>query len=314
MSVKLLLLAALAAGSGCHLTAGPSEPPAHAPAYIIVAGETVPVPFRVVSFIDAQGYSALREHCWFAKQRRLPRRPAPGCNTPKRYGARTTEGMGRRTAARVLANGWDRRSLGERIDLFVLHYDVCSSSRRCFEVLHDVRGLSCHFLLDLDGTLYQTLDLSLRARHAGSVNNRSIGIEIAHIGAYTDGEVLGRFYHPGADGYVWLEVPKEYGPPPGGPFRPARPGLIRGKIHGQELIMPDYTEAQYATLRALTKSLSGIFPRVRRRAPRDADGTVRSTVLAPERLAAFNGVVGHYHLTRSKIDPGPALDWDRILK
>ena len=78
--------------------------------------------------------------------------------------------------------------------------------------------------------------------------------------------------------------------------------------------MPDYTEAQYATLRALTKSLSGIFPRVRRRAPRDADGTVRSTVLAPERLAAFNGVVGHYHLTRSKIDPGPALDWDRILK
>ena len=116
------------------------------------------------------------------------------------------------------------------------------------------------------------------------------------------------------DGYLWLEVPEEYGPPPGGPFRPARPGLMRGKIHGQELIMPDYTDAQYETLRALTKALSETFPRLRRRAPRDTDGTVRGTVLAPERLAAFGGVVGHYHLTRSKIDPGPALDWDRILK
>jgi hypothetical protein len=29
--------------------------------------------------------------------------------------------------------------------------------------------------------------------------------------------------------------------------------------------------------------------------------------------AAFHGVVGHYHLTRDKFDPGPAFDWERFL-
>ena len=46
------------------------------------------------------------------------------------------------------------------------------------------RGLSAHFLLDLDGTIYQTLDLRERAYHAGASNSRSIGIEIANVGSY----------------------------------------------------------------------------------------------------------------------------------
>ena len=52
--------------------------------------------------------------------------------------------------------------------------------------LHDRRGLSVHFLLDVDGTLYQTLDLRERAWHAGEsffrgrrcCNDFSIGIEL----------------------------------------------------------------------------------------------------------------------------------------
>ena len=31
-------------------------------------------------------------------------------------------------------------------------------------VLQNERGLSCHFLLDNDGTIYQTLDLALMPR------------------------------------------------------------------------------------------------------------------------------------------------------
>ena len=43
-------------------------------------------------------------------------------------------------------------------------------------------------MLDLDGTIYQTLDLKEGAWHATDANGRSIGIEIANIGAFTDPE------------------------------------------------------------------------------------------------------------------------------
>jgi len=33
-------------------------------------------------------------------------------------------------------------------------------------------------------------------------------------------------------------------------------------------------------------------------------------LVAPER---WSGLVGHYHLTTSKVDPGPAFDWARLL-
>ena len=78
---------------------------------------------------------------------------------------------------------WTLDELQQVVDQVVIHFDACGSSRRCFEVLHDRRSLSCHFLLDVDGTVYQTLDLKERAWHATTSNDRSIGIEIANIGA-----------------------------------------------------------------------------------------------------------------------------------
>ena len=74
--------------------------------------------------------------------------------------------------------------LRDALDLFVLHYDVCQTSQQCFEVLHDVRGFSVHFMLDIDGTLYQTMDLRDTAWHAKQANSRSVGVEIANIGAW----------------------------------------------------------------------------------------------------------------------------------
>jgi len=43
--------------------------------------------------------------------------------------------------------------LQEHVVQFVFHYDVCGFSQRCFDVLHDHRGLSVHFMLDVDGTI-----------------------------------------------------------------------------------------------------------------------------------------------------------------
>ena len=41
--------------------------------------------------------------------------------------------------------------------MFVVHWDVCLSSRSCFNILQN-RGLSVHFLIDNDGTIFQIMD------------------------------------------------------------------------------------------------------------------------------------------------------------
>ena len=65
---------------------------------------------------------------------------------------------------------------------FVCHWDVCLSSESCFNVLQN-RGLSVHFLIDNDGTIYQTMDINDVAYHAGSRtwNDKSIGVEISRF-------------------------------------------------------------------------------------------------------------------------------------
>ena len=80
---------------------------------------------------------------------------------------------------RVRGGGWDLPTLRRIVDQFVLHYDAAGTSRTCFRILHDVRGLSVHFMLDLDGTIYQTLDAKERAWHATTSNDRAFGCTAA---------------------------------------------------------------------------------------------------------------------------------------
>jgi hypothetical protein len=65
---------------------------------------------------------------------------------------------------------------------FVVHHDGCRDAQMCFNVLHNERGLSCHFLIDNDGTIYQTLDLGLMGFHASADNVDSVGVELANRG------------------------------------------------------------------------------------------------------------------------------------
>ena len=67
------------------------------------------------------------------------------------------------------------------IRYFVNHWDVCLSSRSCQNVLNR-RGASVHFLIDNDGTIYQTLDMQHAAWHAGSsrTNRPSVGVEMSN--------------------------------------------------------------------------------------------------------------------------------------
>jgi N-acetyl-anhydromuramyl-L-alanine amidase AmpD len=197
-----------------------------------------------------------------------------------------------------------RPSGADGVTQVILHYDVAGTSRNCQRIL-DRRKLSCHFLLDLDGTVYQTLDVRERAWHAGEANDRSVGIEIANIGAYPDRTVLDRWYVVEGQGIrVALPPPLAGDLPEGYVGRPARPGPVRGRIHDTELWQYDFTDAQYEALGRLLAALS-------RALPIPAEAPEARTVLGDVKTPGF---LAHFHLTKRKVDPGPAFDWERVMR
>ncbi len=334
----------------------------------MIAGQLFHTGAPVVLWTDPGGYDAYRTEKRFAPWDQAPWTPpdsGSGGATPNRYGLRFARSLPPDTLERVRGGGWTLADLQDRIDLFVIHYDVCGASRQCFKVLHDHRGLSVHFLLDLDGTIYQTLDLKERAWHAGPANDRSIGIEIANIGAYplqpplpleenagdssmaplrprhgfpseapslregVGGWVpsappdppflpppLNSWYATDPSGRTTITLPSWMGDggirTPNFTPRPARDDPIRGTIHGQDLVQFDLTPQQYDSLIKLTATLCTVFPNLPCDYPRDARGNLITTTLPPDRLAAYRGHIGHFHLTDNKIDPGPAFQWDLV--
>ena len=280
---------------------------------IVVCGEYVDIGTPVVLWHDPGGYDAYSELPRFSP----PELDAAGVPVRKRrYAERRPTAA--ELAAEVAEAGWSRERLAQHVDQFVIHFDVCGTARRCFEILQDKRALSVHFMLDVDGTIYQTLDLKERAWHATVANDRAVGIEIAHIGAYPapghpvmrswyrkDGEEL-RIAFPGV---------KETGiRTPGFVARPATTTLYEGEINGDRIWMHDFTKEQHAALAKLTAALARVFPKLALDVPRDAEGVPLRRALDPTEFAAWRGVLGHYHVQPNKNDPGPALDWERLLR
>jgi len=220
--------------------------------------------------------------------------------------------------SRVRREGWDLPALQKVVDQFVLHYDSTGVSRQTFKRLHEGRGLSVHFLLDLDGTIYQTLDVQERAWHATVANSRSVGIEIANVGAYdvTETNRFAEWYTNDASGRIRIKFPAPVGD--GGQLtkdfvgRPARLDPVKGVVQGRELAQYDFTPQQYAALIKLTAALCRTLPKIKCDYPRDADGHLIPQKLPDDQLAAYQGVLGHYHIQTNKLDPGPALQWDYV--
>lgn len=67
------------------------------------------------------------------------------------------------------------------IKMFVNHWDACLNSTSCGRIINK-RGLSMHFLIDNDGTIYQMLDMQHAAWQCGDrkVNRKSVGVEISN--------------------------------------------------------------------------------------------------------------------------------------
>ena len=272
---------------------------------IMVCGRLFHTTAPVVLWLDPGGYDAYRVERRFSPLEKAAWKESvkevSHLDTPNRYGLRQA-GLNEKQLQRVRGGGWDLPLLQGVVDQFVIHYDVCGISRKCFQVLQDSRGLSVHFMLDIDGTIYQTLDLKERAWHATRSNTRSVGIEIANIGAYPKDkmDVLDQWYVTDSDGTIRLRPPRRIGHlglrTQRFEGRPDRQELVAGTIQGIELVQYDFTPQQYVSLIKLTATLCRVFPRLPCTYPRNEAGpadtapTVRHAV---EKLPGAVGALSH---------------------
>lgn len=166
-----------------------------------------------------------------------------------------------------------------RADLVTLHWSVTKSARQTYEVLNQ-RGLGCHLLVDSDGSVIQVGDLDQVQWTTKGVNQRSVGIEIT--------------------------TPYELSAQDPAHLRPVWELGVRGDKTKHLGFYPEQVLVLLDLVKALCDMLS--LPRV---IPGRAGHAFNDT-LAPERLASFRGVLGHYHVSHDKIDAGTAI-WDAFL-
>ena len=174
--------------------------------------------------------------------------------------------------------------------MIVTHWDAALSADSCYKILKK-REISSHFVIDNDGTIYQMVDTKHVCWHAGirSVNETSIGIDFtnAYYTKYQD----------------WYKR-RGFG---------ERPVLQGVKMHGRTLDpFLGYYPVQIEAYKALVKGLCKHY-NIKLECPLDEHGNLLSTVDDTAAEGKFEGVVGHYHLTRRKKDTA-GLELKEILE
>lgn len=255
---------------------------------LIIGNEALAIDWPTVNFRESDpGYTAycmgLTKHSPRDPGKQLPGY-APAQPNLQRYRTRTAAMKQRPSLA--LAQKLIRQ--------FVVHLDGCDKAETCFNVLHNERGLSCHFIIDNDGTIYQTLDLLDCAFHASGMNETSIGVELCNRGdASKDPAYYERYHLPRRDRVVCT-------------------------INHEKYVSFDFMPQQYDAMIALGKALARYLPGIKLTYPQWPNGEQRWETLDPEDTAnvnlreSYSGYLGHYHINNQKWDPGP-FDFRRFI-
>jgi hypothetical protein len=175
------------------------------------------------------------------------------------------------------------------VKMIITHFDVCLSAASCKKVLQK-KGISSHFSIDNDGTIYQMVDPQHEAWHAGkrAVNRAAIGIDISNA-YYTKYQ-------------SWYRR-KGHG---------NRPVLRDVEVHGRKLKeCLGFYPKQIEAYKVLVKTLCEYYG-IPLKMPMDSSGKVLRAVDRSVLRGKFNGIANHFHVTRGKIDTAN-LDWDQVL-
>jgi len=145
------------------------------------------------------------------------------------------------------------------------------------------RGISVHFLIDNDGTIFQMLDTQHKAWHAGipryeGGNTKGIGVEISNA------------YYPK---YQSWYVDHGFG---------ERPLQEHGYVHGRTLKpFLDFYPVQIEALKALWEAV-GRGVDIPLEYPRNSQGFIETGVHRECERGQFHGICNHYNFINSKID------------
>ena len=255
---------------------------------IIVCGKIVKLnnkDVKVVTFAHPEGI----EYSFPAKSR-----ANEAAGKPRLMAERIKKGQ------RINAMNWE--AIQETVHMVVLHTDLTSTAKKCFNALVG-RNLSTHFMIDWDGVIYQGMDLGYQSFHGGGTNSISIGIDLNNKMPNLVREPDAPAYPEGHPALASTEAERRY----------KRPISPRKKYNGGRVKSFGYTDDQYRALIALLAKLTeqDMFKRIKRVYPMDAKGEAIPSVV--EGGDAFEGIVGHMHVSATRWDPGPGFDWQRML-
>ncbi|MGE0400655.1 MAG: N-acetylmuramoyl-L-alanine amidase [Kofleriaceae bacterium] len=256
---------------------------------IIIANQTFHTNAKVANWLDT-GWNAKSTFCIPTDtERNPPCKPMAGGQAPYDSKFTSVQRYSLRPSLRRYGDNPPLEAARAVIRQFVVHHDGCASSDMCFNVLHNERGLSCHFLIDNDGTIYQTLDLALAAWHAAEWNVASIGVELCNYG---DANAQPTYYSSGRHGKNRDKIPI--------------------KINGHKILSYGYTEEQMTEFGKLVLELRRLLPNIPLEYPQSSPGVQSWETLPQAASFGFAGYISHYHLTQQKWDPGP-FDFKKFL-
>lgn len=248
---------------------------------VIIANTTFKVDAPVINYRQPPYWNASLEVCIPSETNMRPQCAEgryPYGKLPKPY----TKRYALRPMLRAYRDRPPLAAAQAAITQFVLHHDGCTSADMCWNVLQNERGLSCHFLVDNNGVIFQTIDLALMAYHAAEFNIRAIGVEFCNRG---DAKKYGNTYDNGKHG--------------GGRDK------VKCQINGYNYLAFSYTKAQMDSFTRLARELKRILPNLPVEYPQSSPGEQAWVTLPKPSAFAFRGYIGHYHLTGQKWDPGP---------
>lgn len=293
---------------------------------IVVAGQFFDIGTPVVLWTDPGGYDAYRTERRFApwSEASFEETVRAATTRPKEIQIKTPNRLDYRWKVltpeelEITRAGMPLDLLQKKVDQFVIHYDVSGVSANCFKTLQDARGLSVQFMLDIDGTIYQTCDVKEACWQATKANHRGLGIEIANMGSYSNTEKPGyaSWYATDDKGKAYIKVPerlRKYIHTKNFIGHPARNEPVSGEVQGRKQTQYDFTPQQYEALIKLTAGLCTVLPKIECDYPRDEKGQLITHALSDEQWENYHGVLGHYHVQTNKSDPGPAFQWDYVI-